>query len=92
MILVELGRADAESSAGELLHTNFKADGLNVALKEKRVKFAISQERHVTAGDVKLDATVRRAEHLRDIDAKRISYRKYISMSRDAISNVRPDA
>ena len=55
MVLVKLGRAYSERSAGELLYTNFKADGVNVPLEEKRVKFAVGQERHVAAGNVQLN-------------------------------------
>jgi hypothetical protein len=58
MILVKLGRADSECSTGELLHTNFKADGFNVTLEEKRVKLAIGQESHASACDIELNNDV----------------------------------
>jgi hypothetical protein len=54
MILVKLGRAYSECSAGELLHSDFKADRVDVSLEEKRVILAVSQERHVAAGNVQL--------------------------------------
>jgi hypothetical protein len=54
MILVEFRRANAEGSAGELLDTDFEADSLYIALEEQRVEFAIRQECHTAAGDVKL--------------------------------------
>ena len=51
-----------KTSAGELLHTNFKADGLNVTLEEKRVKLAIGQESHASACDIELNNDVSRME------------------------------
>jgi hypothetical protein len=73
MILVKLGRADSECSAGELLHTNFKADGLNVTLEEKRVKLAIRQESHASACDIELNNDVSRIKKKEDACTRTIT-------------------
>jgi hypothetical protein len=88
VVLVKLGRADAKRSAGELLHANLEAYGLHIALEEKRVKFAVCQESHVSAGDVKLMKDV---SGLATFKQKKIRHREDAAMSFDAISNVSPD-
>ena len=73
MILVKLGRADSKCSTGELLNTNFKADGLNVTLEEKRVKLAIGQESHASACDIELSNDVSRMDKKKGVCARTLT-------------------